>query len=54
VNEALAAFEAAQADALAVLDGAETRSVIGILIEHDTLRRYNAELERRSKDVSGE
>ena len=54
VNEALAAFEAAQADALAVLDGAETRSVIGILTEHDTLRRYNAELERRSKDVSGE
>jgi CIC family chloride channel protein len=54
VKEAIAAFEAAEADALAVLDGPETRQVIGLLTEQFALRRYSEELERRRREVSGE
>ena len=54
VKEALAAFEAAEADALAVLDGPESRAVLGLLTEQFALRRYNEELERRRKEISGE
>ena len=54
VKEALAAFESAQADALAVLDGRESRQILGLLTEQYALRRYNEELERRRKEISGE
>ncbi|WP_297488382.1 chloride channel protein [Acidocella sp.] len=54
VKEALAAFEAAQADALAVLDGPDSRQILGLLTEQYALRRYNEELDRRRKDLSGE
>jgi CIC family chloride channel protein len=54
VKEAIAAFEAAEADALAVLDGPETRQVLGLLTEQFALRRYSEELERRRREVSGE
>jgi len=54
VKEALAAFEAAEADALPVLDGAQTRRVLGMLTEAYALRRYNEELDRRRREVSGE
>jgi CIC family chloride channel protein len=54
VKEALAAFESAQADALAVLDGPESREVLGLLTEQYALRRYNEELDRRRKEMSGE
>jgi CIC family chloride channel protein len=54
VKEALAAFESAQADALVVLDGPETRAVLGLLTEQYALRRYNEELDRRRKEMSGE
>ncbi len=54
VKEALAAFEAAEADALAVLDGPQTRRVLGMLTEPYALRRYNEELDRRRREVSGE
>jgi len=54
VKEALAAFEAAQADALVVLDGPESRAVLGLLTEQYALRRYNEELDRRRKEISGE
>ncbi len=54
VKEALAAFESAQADALAVLDGAQSRVVLGILTEPYALRRYNEELDRRRREISGE
>ena len=54
VKEALAAFEAAQADALAVLDGPETRQVLGLLTEQYALRRYNEELDRRRREMAGE
>jgi CIC family chloride channel protein len=54
VKQAIAAFEAAEADALAVLDGAQTRQVLGLLTEQYALRRYNEELERRRRELSGE
>ncbi len=54
VKEALSLFEAAEADALAVLDGPETRRVLGLLTEQYALRRYNEELDRRRREVSGE
>ena len=54
VKEAIAAFEAAEADTLAVLDGKSTRRVMGVLTEQYALRRYNEELERRRRELSGE
>jgi chloride channel protein, CIC family len=54
VKEALAAFETAEADALAVVEGAETRRVLGVLTEQYALRRYSEELDRRRKEMSGE
>jgi CIC family chloride channel protein len=54
VKEALAAFESAQADALAVLDGAESREVLGLLTEQYALRRYTEALDQRRKEMSGE
>lgn len=54
IKQAIAAFGAAEADALAVLDGVESRLVLGLLTEKYALRRYNEELERRRREVSGE
>jgi CIC family chloride channel protein len=54
VKEAIAVFEAAEADALAVLDGPETRLVLGLLTEQFALKRYAEELERRRQELSGE
>jgi CIC family chloride channel protein len=54
VKEAIAVFELAEADALAVLDGPETRRVVGLLTEQYALRRYNEELDRRRREISGE
>ncbi len=54
VKEAAAAFESAEADALAVLDGPQTRLVLGLLTEQYALRRYNDELDRRRRELSGE
>ena len=54
VKQAATAFEQAEADALAVVDGADTLRVIGLLTEQFALRRYAEELERRRRDLSGE
>ena len=54
VKEAVAAFETAEADALAVVDGTDTMQVVGLLTEQYTLRRYAEELEKRRRDLSGE
>ncbi|MBU6425127.1 MAG: chloride channel protein [Rhodospirillales bacterium] len=54
VKEALGMFESAEADALPVLDGPDTRQVLGLLTEQYALRRYNEELDRRRREVSGE
>jgi CIC family chloride channel protein len=54
IKEAVALFEAAEADALAVVDSRENRKVIGLLTEQYALRRYSEELERRRRELSGE
>ncbi len=54
IKDAIALCETAEADALAVVDGAESRRVIGLLSEQHALRRYSEELDRRRRDLSGE
>ena len=54
VYRAVALFESAEADALAVVDSTENRRVIGLLTEQYALRRYSEELERRRRELSGE
>jgi CIC family chloride channel protein len=54
VKEAAGAFERAEADALAVVESADTLRVVGLLTEQHALRRYSEELERRRRDLSGE
>ena len=54
IKDAVARFEAAEADALAVVDAADTRRVIGLLTEQHALRRYSEELDRRRRELSGE
>jgi chloride channel protein, CIC family len=54
IKEAVSAFERAEGDALAVVDGAETRHVIGLLTEQHALRRYSDELDRSRRELSGE
>ena len=54
VKAALAIFEKAEADALAVLDGPDTRIVVGLLTEQYALRRYSEELERKRREIAGE
>ncbi len=54
IKDAVALFEAAEADALAVVESAETRRVVGVLTEQYALRRYSEELERRRRELSGE
>jgi CIC family chloride channel protein len=54
VKEAIAVFESAEADALAVVDSPESRRVLGILTEQYLLRRYAEELDRRRRELSGE
>jgi CIC family chloride channel protein len=54
IKEAVAMFEQAEADALAVVDGLETRHVLGLLTEAHALRRYSEELDRRRRELSGE
>jgi chloride channel protein, CIC family len=54
IKEAVAMFENAESDALSVVDGAESRRVIGLLTEQYALRRYSEELDRRRRELSGE
>ena len=54
IKEAAAVFEASESDALAVVDGAESGRVIGVLTESYALRRYSEELEKRRRELSGE
>jgi CIC family chloride channel protein len=52
-KQAMALFEDAEAEALAVLDGAETRRVVGLLTEAHLLRRYGEELDKRRHEEVG-
>ncbi|MBN9046654.1 MAG: chloride channel protein [Rhizobiales bacterium] len=53
-KEAVARFDRAEAEALAVVNNAQERKVLGQLSEAHTLRRYSEELDRRRREVSGE
>ena len=54
VKEAVAAFDQAEAEALAVIDSPESRRVIGLLSETHTLRRYSEELELQRRNLVGD
>ena len=54
IKEAVQMFESTESDALAVVDAADTRNVIGLLTEQYALRRYTEELDRQRRDLSGE
>ncbi len=54
IKEAVAMFEDAEADALAVVDSRESGRLIGLLTEQYALRRYSEELDRRRRELSGE
>lgn len=52
-KEAMAIFDASEAEALAVIDGWESRNVIGLLTQAHLLRRYGEELEKRRTEELG-
>jgi chloride channel protein, CIC family len=54
VKEAVILFDEAEAEALAVIETAENRQVIGLLTEAYALRRYSGELENRRQEILGE
>ena len=54
IKDAISTFEAAEADALAVLEDRDSGRVIGLLTEQYALKRYAEELERARRAVSGE
>ncbi|WP_408904519.1 chloride channel protein [Nguyenibacter sp. L1] len=54
VREAIARFEQSESDALAVVDSAESRIVLGMLTEQHALRRYSEELDRTRRELAGE
>lgn len=54
VQEAVAAFDVAEAEVLAVIDSLASRRVLGILSETYALRRYSSELDRRRREFMGE
>lgn len=54
IKDAVARFEEAEADELAVVESRENRRVLGMLTEQYALRRYSEELERRRRELSGE
>ena len=53
-KEAVARFDRAESEALAVVNNAQERKVLGLLSEAHTLRRYSEELDQRRREVSGE
>lgn len=54
IREAAQTFEAAQAEALAVVASPSDRRIVGLLTEAHVLRRYTEELDSVRKDLSGE
>ncbi|MBE9607623.1 chloride channel protein [Acetobacteraceae bacterium H6797] len=53
-KEAMAVFDRAEAEALAVVDGAESRKVIGLLTASHVLRRYGEALDQRRREEMGD
>ena len=53
-KDAAAAFDRTESEALPVVDGPETRKVLGLLTESHTLKRYSEELDRQRRAMAGE
>jgi CIC family chloride channel protein len=53
-REAAALFDRSESEALAVVESPQKRTVVGLLTESHTLRRYSEELELRRREASGE
>jgi CIC family chloride channel protein len=54
IREAIAAFDAAEAESLVVVEAGEEHRPIGILTEAHAMRRYAEESERRRREVIGD
>ena len=54
IQEAIAVFDAAEAESLAVVEPGDQRRPIGILTEAHAMRRYAEESERRRREAVGE
>jgi len=54
IQEAIAVFDAAEAESLAVVESAGERRPIGLLTEAHAMRRYAEESEQRRREVLGE
>ncbi len=54
VKEAMAVFDRVEAETLAVVDGPETRQVLGLLNETFAIRRYAEELDKSRRELIGE
>jgi len=54
VQEAVAAFDRTEAEALAVIDSHASRKILGLLSEAYALRRYSAELEQHRRELVGD
>jgi CIC family chloride channel protein len=52
-KEAMAAFDAAGVEALAVVESADSRKVLGLLTASHVLRRYGEELDKRRREEVG-
>jgi CIC family chloride channel protein len=53
VKQAVSLFERSESEALAVVDGLESRKVVGLLTEGYALRRYAEELDKARASLSG-
>jgi CIC family chloride channel protein len=54
IREAIAVFDAAEAESLAVVEAGDERRPIGILTEAHAMRRYAEESEQRRREAVGE
>jgi len=53
IKQAMAVFDRSESEALAVIDDAEHRRVIGLLTEGFALRRYAEELDKVREGLTG-
>jgi CIC family chloride channel protein len=53
-KDAAATFDRSESEALAVVQSAESRQVLGLLTESHTLKRYSEELDRQRRMIAGE
>jgi CIC family chloride channel protein len=54
IKEALATFDRAETETLAVIESEDTGKVIGLLTERFATRRYAEELDKANRGVTGE